>query len=238
MTWKKFQATTADLFKSLGCSAEVDEIIEGARAKHKIDVWVTFIKFGFEIKWVIECKFWNRNVTKEKVLALKSILDDVGADRGVLISKIGFQSGAINASRNTNITLTNFEEFKDIVKDELIQAALQKIEDKASYLEYALHGLFTTETINPTTIVSTPLPGIDHVSVTKAMGKLSLMRFGFDRIRLKQQPYPVEFDESGEILVANTIERFVELATSLISETEYLLQEQQDKIIFESEKHN
>ncbi len=236
MNWKKFQAVTADLFKGLGCSAEIDEVVEGARARHKIDVWVTFIKFGLEIKWVIECKFWNRNVTKEKVLALKSILDDVGADRGVLISKIGFQSGAIHASKNTNITLTIFEELKDIINDEMVKAALQKYECRASYLEDAFHSLFITESVKPNIMVSTPIPGIDHIAVQKAMGNLFLMKFGFNRIRLKQMPYPVRFDESGEILAANTIERFVELANSLIAETEYLLQEQRDKIIFEPEK--
>ena len=84
--------------------------VKGARADHKIDVWVVFKRFGLETKWVVECKFWNTSaVPIEKVLILKSIVEDVGADRGILISKSGFQSGAIRAAQSTNITLTSLD---------------------------------------------------------------------------------------------------------------------------------
>ena len=107
MTWRQFQEETAEFFRSLGCDAQVEAKIIGARAEHKIDVWVCFTKFGLETKWVIECKDWNSAIPKEKVLALKSVVEDVGADRGFLISTTGFQSGAVRACEKTNITLTD-----------------------------------------------------------------------------------------------------------------------------------
>jgi len=161
MDWEKYQQRTAELFRSLGCIAEVDKNIQGVRGLHKIDVWVVFQKFGFEIKWVIECKYWNSNVPKEKVLALKTIVDDIGADRGIIISKSGFQSGAIRAAVKTNISLTSLEDLRDSVKSDLLESALNQLENKTTYLKYELHNLYKTEKIGPNSITSRPLPGVD-----------------------------------------------------------------------------
>ena len=43
-------------------------------------------------------------------MALTSIVQDIGADRGFLLSEVGFQSGAILAARSSNITLTSLED--------------------------------------------------------------------------------------------------------------------------------
>lgn len=63
-----------------------------------------------ESHWIIECKAWKNNIPKEKVTALSAIVQDVGADRGFLLSEVGFQSGAIRAARSSNITLTSLED--------------------------------------------------------------------------------------------------------------------------------
>jgi hypothetical protein len=111
--WRHYQEETAHFFRSLGCSAEVEALVKGPHAQHKIDVWVTFIRYGIACKWVIECKLWNKRVSKEKVMALKGIVDDLGADRGIIITEKGFQSGARDAARGKNLTLvTSLEEFR------------------------------------------------------------------------------------------------------------------------------
>lgn len=84
MDWKELQVAVGELFKSVGCSAEVDKKIEGARGEHCIDVYVQFNMLSVSCVWIIECKNWNSNIPKEKVLALQSIVQDVGADKGVL----------------------------------------------------------------------------------------------------------------------------------------------------------
>jgi hypothetical protein len=236
MDWKEYQEHTAELFRRLGCSAEVDKTVQGVRAEHKIDVWVVFKKFGLEMKWVVECKYWNTNVPKEKVLALNTIIDDVGADRGIIISKTGFQSGAIKASQNSNITLTSLEKLWETANDDLVQSALDKLENKATELKYALDKLFSSESTGPNSGASKPLPGVNGHSVGEAIGHLIILGFGFDHIRLKQPPYPVKFDETGNsMIVARTVDTFVELATSLIDETETILSEQQRNIKIKSE---
>lgn len=110
--WRAYQEATAAVFGRLGCNAQVDFRVTGARATHDIDVYATFLRSGILCTWVIECKLWKTRVPKEKVLALKSLIDDLGADRGIIVSEAGFQPGAQDAARGTNITLvTSLDDF-------------------------------------------------------------------------------------------------------------------------------
>lgn len=112
--WHEYQEQVAEVFRAAGCDATPDVLVKGVRASHKVDVRVIFEKHGIRCLWILECKYWNSRVTKEKVMALKSIVDDCGADRGLIVSKMGFQSGAIRASTKTNITLTSIEELREL----------------------------------------------------------------------------------------------------------------------------
>lgn len=230
MTWRQFQEETAEFFRSLGCSAQIEAKIIGARAEHKIDVWVRFTKFGLETKWVIECKDWNSAIPKEKVLALKSIVEDVGADRGILISAAGFQSGAVRACEKTNITLTDLDGMKETASEDLIASILHRIESRAVELRYDLNNLYISERTGPNSVSSKPLPGVDGNVVMRAIGTLAVLEFGFDRIRLKKPPYPVKFDDSGERqVVVDTLEGFVAAASEVIGEAELTLKLQQSR---------
>jgi hypothetical protein len=127
MSWQDFQTQVKTLFNSAGCIAHENYTVQGARVKHEIDVYVEFTTFGYKTIWAIECKYWNTNVTKEKVLVLQKIADDIGADKGVLISKKGFQSGAIRAVNKTNIILTNYEDLWSYINEEINSGVLDKL---------------------------------------------------------------------------------------------------------------
>ena len=53
---------------------------------------------GFEVTWIVECKYWQTPVNKLHVLALREIVTDTGADRGILLSESGFQVDAKEAA--------------------------------------------------------------------------------------------------------------------------------------------
>ena len=169
MDWKKYEQQAAEFFRSLGCHVEIGATIKGARAKHKIDVWVVFTRFGIETKWVVDCKFWRKPVTKEKVLALTGVAQDVGADRGVLVSQRGFQAGAVRAAEHTNVTLTSLEDLKRTAQNDLILSALQTLETKAIAVRYGLHELYSSERTGPGSITAKPLPGVDGKAVMDAI---------------------------------------------------------------------
>lgn len=107
MNWQEYQQNAADFFRTLGLVAKVEHKVEGARGIHKIDVYVEGTYHGIKFKWVVECKAWKSNVPKEKVMVFSSIIQDIGADRGFLLSEVGFQSGALRSAQKTNITLTS-----------------------------------------------------------------------------------------------------------------------------------
>src|SRR3989338_3343941 len=124
--WYEFQESIAEHFRSLGASASTNVSIDGVRTRHDIDVLVVTKFLGTDIKWIVEAKCWKSNVPKDKVLTLRSIVSEVGADRGYLISEKGFQSGAIEAARSTSVQLVTFgqlkESTKNIVQNELLKA--------------------------------------------------------------------------------------------------------------------
>ncbi|MEC8881470.1 MAG: restriction endonuclease [Pseudomonadota bacterium] len=128
MSWQKYQEDTAVIFNSIGWTAEIGKYVEGVRGTHEVDVFVTFKQNGIDCQWVVECKYWNSSVPKEKVLALQSIVSDIGADKGVLISKKGFQSGAIKQSKKSNILLTSLDELKELAKKEILICRAENLE--------------------------------------------------------------------------------------------------------------
>lgn len=67
--------------------------------------------------YLCECKFWKRAAPQEIVHAFRTVLVDVGAHRGFIISSSGFQEGAYAAARNTNIDLLTFAELQAIFAD-------------------------------------------------------------------------------------------------------------------------
>ncbi len=111
--WRDYQEAVAEAFRRLGYSAEVNKTVTGARSSHDIDVYVTFEKFGYECRWIIECKLWSKPVDMSVVQTLHSIVQDIGADRGLVFCENGFQSGAHTAAQNTNVLLHgSLEDFR------------------------------------------------------------------------------------------------------------------------------
>jgi Restriction endonuclease len=111
--WREYQEQTAEYFRSLGMNVEVEAIVDGVRGTHEIDVWVTFRNYGIEQRWVVECKRYDTSkVSKDKVLTLASIIEDVGAHAGFILSETGFQSGAVKSAHKTNIELTNLRDLQ------------------------------------------------------------------------------------------------------------------------------
>ena len=139
MHWKELQKEVAELFRSVGCSSDEDQKVTGVRGEHKIDVYVNFKALSVDCSWIVECKHWNSNVTKEKVLALQSIVQDVGADKGVLVAKKGFQSGAIRCAQKSNIILTNLEDLRRYIDDEIKTSGWKSLTRRTQYLSLRLY---------------------------------------------------------------------------------------------------
>jgi hypothetical protein len=132
--WQKYQQEVSSFLSELGFDTRVDETIGGARTQHDIDVAARIRIAGLDILWIVECKAWGRRVPKERILTLQGIVDDIGADRGLVFSESGFQAGAIRATRNTNITLTGLEDFRLNFQDEISSTKARILDERISRL--------------------------------------------------------------------------------------------------------
>jgi len=107
VSWYGYQEETAEFFRSLGLDAQTNVTVQGIRTQHDIDVLVKMHHVGFDVTWAIECKHWKSRVSKLHVAALRTIVQEIGADRGILLCEAGFQSGAIEAAQLTNVVVTS-----------------------------------------------------------------------------------------------------------------------------------
>lgn len=130
MTWKDYQEEAAEFFRALGLTAETDARVHGVRTTHDIDVLVTSNHAGFEVKWIVECKQWSTRVSKLHVLALREIVSDLGADRGILLSESGFQSGALEAANLTNVQVTSLAEARARSEHDINAMRLRDLYDR------------------------------------------------------------------------------------------------------------
>ena len=78
--------------------------------KHQIDVYWEYEKDGVKHRVAIECKNYNRRVFKEKVCALNGVLIDLDGVEGIMVSKKGFQRGAIQYAKAYGISLKELRE--------------------------------------------------------------------------------------------------------------------------------
>ena len=128
--WQAYQKEVATFFHGLGLEAQTDFTVTGVRTTHDIDVFVKSHQIGFDVVWLVECKQWQTRVTKLHVLALREIVADVGADRGILLCEAGFQSGAVEAAALTNVHVTSLTNLRDKAYSEIMAMRLREVYDR------------------------------------------------------------------------------------------------------------
>lgn len=128
--WKEYQEEAAEFFRSLGLEAATDVTLGGVRTNHDIDVVVRINVAGFALTWVVECKHWKTPVSKLHVLALREIVSDLGADRGIVLCEVGFQCGAVEAANLTNVQVTSLAELFVESREALASVRLRDLFDR------------------------------------------------------------------------------------------------------------
>ena len=128
--WEDYQEEVAVFFRSLGLNASTDVKVQGVRTTHDVDVLVKSHHVGFDINWLVECKCWKTKVSKLHVLALREIVADVGADRGILLSETGFQSGAIETANFTNVQVTSLANVRETASNNIYSMRLRELYDR------------------------------------------------------------------------------------------------------------
>lgn len=81
------------------------KIIGRSGVAHQIDVLWRFKQAGVEHLVVIECKNYTSNLTLEKVRNFFGVIHDIGNAQGLIITKTGYQTGAVEFANHYGIGL-------------------------------------------------------------------------------------------------------------------------------------
>jgi len=112
------------------CGMKVDRRIQLTlpRGNVEVDVLASENVDGIITRVICECKNWGTNIPQNVVHGFRTVIQESGAHRGYIISRRGFQSGATEAARSTNIELTTFEEFQTTFFDKWFSNRIWQIE--------------------------------------------------------------------------------------------------------------
>lgn len=130
-SWKQLQDFAAEYLTVAGYTAITPHEIDTVRGKVEVDVYVE-APYELVKHIVCECKYWNTPVTKEKIHAFRTVVHDSGAELGIIISKSGYQSGAIEAARFSNVRLETWDSFLNIITDRWLDNKLWAIKTMAA----------------------------------------------------------------------------------------------------------
>lgn len=73
--------------------------------EYQIDIYAEFTAIGVKFKVLGECKRYTYPIEREKVVVLADKVRSIGAQKGILISTSGFQSGAVQYAKAHGIAL-------------------------------------------------------------------------------------------------------------------------------------
>ncbi len=90
--------------------SEHEEPMLGMDGVYEIDVTVRFSILGADFTVLIECKRWSDRVKRSIVTDLQHKKNSVGAQKAMIVSTSGFQSGAVECAKSNGIALIEVRE--------------------------------------------------------------------------------------------------------------------------------
>ncbi len=111
----------------------------------QIDIYWTFYRGEINYKVAIECKDYNRKVSIDKISAFHDLIQDLGNTYGVFVSKVGFQSGAIEYAQKCGIQLMEIrhptnEDWSGRIRDIQFQIIARSIGNISAKLKASTSG--------------------------------------------------------------------------------------------------
>ena len=110
--------------------------------------------------------------------------------------------------------------------DTRLPSVLYSLETKVLELQRGFHELYEyTESKQGSIRMgrAKPLPGVEGQIVMRANGRLSVLKTGFEKVRLEKPPYVVGFDDSDHAIRVDTVEEFATRAQEAIADAEAVL---------------
>ena len=111
--WQELEEMVNTAFREMGYESHRNYSVKTIRGNVAIDVFATDKRTSLPTIVICECKYWNKPVDQQVIYAFRSVCADIGAHYGLVISKVGFQSGANQTRESTNSHLLDFNQFQE-----------------------------------------------------------------------------------------------------------------------------
>lgn len=121
--WRNLQNLVCKYLNQAGYCAEVAKTIDTVRGKLEVDVFATAENELLK-RFICECKFWKTAVPKEKIHAFRTQVQDSGSMVGIFISSAGYQSGAVEAAKCSNVLLKDWDGFVELIANQWLRRRL------------------------------------------------------------------------------------------------------------------
>lgn len=105
-----------------GYQSQHREVVGGHDGDYEIDVTVRFTALGANFLVLVECKHYKNPVKRETIQSLHGKVQSLGAQKAVLFSTSGFQSGALEFAKAHGI------------------AAVQLVDGRTNYFTRSVNG--------------------------------------------------------------------------------------------------
>jgi restriction system protein len=111
--WRQLQSEVGRILEECGFTVEVEKTVQTVRGEVELDVYAEEEVRGRRYSIICECKHWKSRVPQNVIHAFRTVVADIGANIGYIVSSSGFQQGAFKASDLTNVSLVTWEEFQN-----------------------------------------------------------------------------------------------------------------------------
>jgi HJR/Mrr/RecB family endonuclease len=106
-----FELKLTDLFKKMGYDViHSTKKVGRSGAEHQLDVLAEYRCPLRTSKVIIEAKSYDKPIDKDRVMKLIKIVDDLGADSGIVVTTSYFTPEAIKTAVGHNVELWNREQ--------------------------------------------------------------------------------------------------------------------------------
>lgn len=133
-SWQDLELIVAKILKQCGFDSERGKQISTVRGTVDIDVFAKDSNSTPSSEYLIECKYWNTDIPQTVIHSFRTVVSDYGAQHGLIIAKKRFQSGAYEATKNTNIHLLSWDEFLSLFEKRWLQNRIRSIHHTAKPL--------------------------------------------------------------------------------------------------------
>lgn len=111
--WRDLQNKVYLLLSQSGFEAEIEKVVSTPRGEVEIDVFAIDPRSIDKITYVVECKNWCVPINQLVIHAFTTVMSETGSNIGYIVSKAGFQKGAVSYTNHTNIKLFSFIELQN-----------------------------------------------------------------------------------------------------------------------------